>query len=210
MNFLRIFKVFIASWPNKVYRPPHSQQNLNPWCSSHSLNSEIRLALQLGCLTSRKLLYKSSKSTNISTNIFICTHGGSWVPTTPIIHSKVVHSYTISENIYIVWNIKKWVRGNLISLLSISYAIVSMAQEASTLKVHNNYMPYLEIIIFFNVWFSIANTIDKCLFVFSSKRCLQLCFHLNPSLPKGPKKVLTQSSNLIQSALTFASNVQMQ
>jgi len=49
----------------------------------------------------------------------ICTHGGSRVPTTPITNSKVVHSCTITINIYIDWNAKKLVRGNLISLFSI-------------------------------------------------------------------------------------------
>jgi len=47
--------------------------------------------VKLGCLTLGKLLYKPSKSTNTSTDISICTYGGSWVPiTTP--NSKVVHT----------------------------------------------------------------------------------------------------------------------
>jgi len=33
---------------------------------------------------------------------------------------------------------------------------------------------------------------------------------INPSLPKGPKSIFTQFSSLIQSAITFASNVQIQ
>jgi len=96
--------------------------------NSKYLNSvecwEIRLPLQLGCLTPRKLLYKPSKSKNISTSTSICTHGGSWVQVPPITNLKVVHSCTISISIFIVWNVKKLVRGNLISLFSVHLLIV--------------------------------------------------------------------------------------
>jgi len=37
MNLLGIFEVFTASWPIRVCRPPHNQQNLNPWCSTYYL-----------------------------------------------------------------------------------------------------------------------------------------------------------------------------
>jgi len=79
-------------------------------------NSEIRFLKQLGCLASKKSLYKSSKSTNISTNISICTNGGSLIPITTIPNSKAVHSRTLTKNIYIVSNVEKLVWHNLISL----------------------------------------------------------------------------------------------
>jgi len=75
----------------------------------NALKSEIRLPKQLGCLTSRKLLFTPSKSKNISTNISICTHESSWVPNTTILNSKVVNSCKKIVNIYIVWNVKKLV-----------------------------------------------------------------------------------------------------
>jgi len=71
------------------------------------LNNEIRLPQQIGWLIPRKLLYKLSKSTNISTYIFICTHGGSWVPIIKISNSKIEYFYTIVVNISIVSNVKK-------------------------------------------------------------------------------------------------------
>jgi len=60
--------------------------------------------VKLDCLTPRKLLYKTLKSTNTSTNLSICIHGSSWVPITKIINSKVEYSYIVTIN---VSNIKK-------------------------------------------------------------------------------------------------------
>jgi len=84
-----------------------------------TLNNEIRMPLQFGCRTPRKLPYKPSKSINISTNTSICTHTDSRVPITLIINSKVIYSCAITINIYIVWNVEKLVKGNLISLFSV-------------------------------------------------------------------------------------------
>jgi len=118
-----------------------------------TLNREIRLPLQLHCLTSRKLLYKLSKSTNIFTNTSICTHGGSQVPTTPITHSKVVHSYTISENIYIVWNVKKLVRSNLISLFSEGFFVKTIYNEQFLELFDFEKSPKVEILLKSKVFF---------------------------------------------------------
>jgi len=88
-----------------------------------TLNSEIRLPSQLGCLTPRKLLYKPLKSTKVSSNTTICTQKGSWIPTTHVVNSKVIFSCIITINIYIVWNVKKLVTGNLISLFSVQITV---------------------------------------------------------------------------------------
>jgi len=77
--------------------------------------------VKLGCLNNyvalhQKSYFTSHQSQQIFLKIFICTHGGLWVPITTISNSKVVHSYTITENIFIVSNFEKLVCGNLISL----------------------------------------------------------------------------------------------
>jgi len=48
MNFLRIFEVFNASWPNRVCRLPKNQQNLTPSYLLRSPNSVMVFSNTLG------------------------------------------------------------------------------------------------------------------------------------------------------------------
>jgi len=54
--------------------------------NTYILHKMVKLGClkKLDCHTPRKLLYKPSKSTNASTKISTCTHGGSWVLITTI------------------------------------------------------------------------------------------------------------------------------
>jgi len=105
-------------WKWEVGDPLHDQSWNSGWLRNWQVwnlhegvhncypNSEIRLPWQLGCLTSRKLLYKPSKSTNIFLNISICIHVCSWVPNTT--NTEFKSSVFLYKNWKYLYSVKCW------------------------------------------------------------------------------------------------------
>jgi len=120
----------------------------------------------VGCLTSRKSLYKPLKSTKISKNIFIYTYGGSWVPITRILDSKVVHSCLISENLlysvkcqemsmgqpnFIILCCNLHPRPSLVPFITKGISYYLEWQQARYNTMHSNHIelssPYIELLV---------------------------------------------------------------
>jgi len=77
---------------------------MDPWSvmGVSTLTITSTKIMKLGCLIPRTLFYKTSKSTNVFTNVSICAYGGLWVSITTIPNSKVMHPYRKAINMCIV------------------------------------------------------------------------------------------------------------
>jgi len=87
----------------------------------------------------KKVTLQAIKSTNISKNLSICTYRGSQILITTLPNSKVVHSCTITKNIYIVSNVKKLVWDKLISVFFIPFLLQSAK------NCENQFLTYLTV-----------------------------------------------------------------